>query len=106
MHQTAYELRIIYWSSDVCSSDLFMLQTLHAKLDRRQPQCPVFGLNLGTVGLLMNEWRADGLEARLDRKSGVEGKSVSVRVETGGGRIINKNIKKQKCQQETTNKKK
>src|SRR3546814_19364991 len=34
-------------------------------LDRRQPQCPVFGLNLGTVGFLMNEWRADGLEARL-----------------------------------------
>src|SRR3546814_11239066 len=42
-----------------------MLQTLHAMLDRRQPQCPVFGLNLGTVGFLMNEWRADGLEARL-----------------------------------------
>src|SRR3546814_13151430 len=35
--------------------DGFMLQTLHAMLDRRQPQCPVFGLNLGTVGFLMNE---------------------------------------------------
>ncbi|RIA45775.1 NAD+ kinase [Hephaestia caeni] len=45
--------------------DGFMLQTLHAMLDRRQPQLPVFGLNLGTVGFLMNEWRADGLEARL-----------------------------------------
>jgi NAD+ kinase len=25
----------------------------------------VFGMNLGTVGFLMNEWRSDGLEARL-----------------------------------------
>ncbi|MCM8732129.1 NAD kinase [Hephaestia sp. GCM10023244] len=45
--------------------DGFMLQTLHAMLDRRQPQLPVFGLNLGTVGFLMNEWRDDGLDARL-----------------------------------------
>src|SRR3546814_16830076 len=30
----------------------------------------------------------------LDRKSGVTGKSVSVRVELGGGRIINKKKKK------------
>src|SRR3546814_20238659 len=42
-----------------------MLRTFHAMLDRRQPQCPVCGLKLGTVGFLMNEWRADGLEARL-----------------------------------------
>jgi NAD+ kinase len=45
--------------------DGFMLQTLHAQLDRRQPAVPVFGLNLGTVGFLMNEWRADDLDARL-----------------------------------------
>src|SRR3546814_20426880 len=45
--------------------DGFMLQTPHAMLDRRQPQCPVFGLNLDTVGFLMNEWRADGPEALL-----------------------------------------
>ncbi|HVI97823.1 MAG TPA: NAD kinase [Sphingomonas sp.] len=51
--------------------DGFMLQTLHAMLDRRQPQRPVFGLNLGTVGFLMNEWRADGLEARLAQAKAV-----------------------------------
>ncbi|MGN6270846.1 MAG: NAD kinase [Sphingomonas sp.] len=45
--------------------DGFMLQTLHAQLDRRTPVVPVFGMNLGTVGFLMNEWRSDGLEARL-----------------------------------------
>jgi len=51
--------------------DGFMLQTLHAMLDRRQPHLPVFGLNLGTVGFLMNEWRADGLEARLGHAKAV-----------------------------------
>jgi NAD+ kinase len=45
--------------------DGFMLQTLHAQLDRRTPVVPVFGMNLGTVGFLMNEWRSGGLEARL-----------------------------------------
>jgi NAD+ kinase len=45
--------------------DGFMLQTLHAQLDRRAPVIPVFGMNLGTVGFLMNEWRSDGLETRL-----------------------------------------
>ena len=46
--------------------DGFMLQTLHAMLERRRI-VPVFGMNLGTVGFLMNEWRFEGLEARLER---------------------------------------
>jgi NAD+ kinase len=45
--------------------DGFMLQTLHAQLDRRAPVVPVFGMNLGTVGFLMNEWRSGELDARL-----------------------------------------
>ena len=44
--------------------DGFMLQTLHAMLDRHRA-LPVFGMNLGTVGFLMNEWSADLLENRL-----------------------------------------
>jgi len=47
--------------------DGFMLQTLHAMLDRRRDPVPVFGMNLGTVGFLMNDWQRDGLDARLDR---------------------------------------
>ena len=47
--------------------DGFMLQTLHAMLERRQLAVPVFGMNLGTVGFLMNEWRSHGLEERLAR---------------------------------------
>jgi len=47
--------------------DGYMLQTLHALLERRGDPVPVFGMNLGTVGFLMNDWRSDGLDARLDR---------------------------------------
>ncbi len=44
--------------------DGFLLQTLHAMLDRHRA-LPVFGMNLGTVGFLMNEWSADLLESRV-----------------------------------------
>ncbi len=46
--------------------DGFLLQTLHAMLERHRP-VPVFGMNRGTVGFLMNEWGADGLPDRLAR---------------------------------------
>lgn len=44
--------------------DGFMLQTLHQMLET-QRVVPVFGMNLGTVGFLMNEWRLEGLAERL-----------------------------------------
>ena len=46
--------------------DGFMLQTLHAMLERRRT-VPVFGMNLGTIGFLMNDWRLEGLDERLAR---------------------------------------
>src|SRR6201986_473961 len=46
--------------------DGFMLQTLHTMLDRHEIR-PVFGMNLGTVGFLMNEWRLARLLGRLSR---------------------------------------
>jgi NAD+ kinase len=45
--------------------DGFMLQTLHTLLDARRSAVPVFGMNLGTVGFLMNEWRQHDLDERL-----------------------------------------
>jgi NAD+ kinase len=42
--------------------DGLMLQTLHRNLRRRTP---IFGMNLGTVGFLMNQFRAAGLPTRL-----------------------------------------
>jgi NAD+ kinase len=46
--------------------DGFLLQTLHEMLHRGR-LCPVFGMNRGTVGFLMNEWRLDGLRERVDK---------------------------------------
>lgn len=42
--------------------DGFMLRTLHR---HRSINCPVFGMKLGTVGFLMNQYRAEGLLQRL-----------------------------------------
>jgi NAD+ kinase len=44
--------------------DGFMLQTLHHMLESANPK-PVFGMNRGTVGFLMNDWRIDELPARI-----------------------------------------
>ena len=46
--------------------DGYMLHTLHEMLGRGR-NCPVFGMNRGTVGFLMNEWRLDGLVERVTR---------------------------------------
>jgi NAD+ kinase len=43
--------------------DGFMLQTLHAT---KGLAAPVYGMNCGTIGFLMNEYGEDGLEGRLD----------------------------------------
>jgi NAD+ kinase len=44
--------------------DGFMLQVLHQMLET-STILPVFGMNLGTVGFLMNEWSADDLDSRI-----------------------------------------
>jgi len=46
--------------------DGFLLQTLHDMLARHRI-LPVFGMNLGTVGFLMNGWDPDNLYHRLSR---------------------------------------
>ena len=43
--------------------DGFMLHTLHDTIDL---SAPVYGMNRGTVGFLMNEYHEDGLIARLE----------------------------------------
>ena len=44
--------------------DGFMLHTLHEMLEVGRSR-PVFGMNRGTVGFLMNEWRLDRLAERI-----------------------------------------
>ena len=43
--------------------DGFMLQTLHHFLRRN---LPIYGMNFGSIGFLMNEFREEGLQSRLD----------------------------------------
>src|SRR3546814_11784230 len=83
-------MRISDWSSDVCSSDL-----VAGRLNvSRQPVTHALAV-LKAQGFLEASGR-QGLTvapidpALLDRKSVVEGKSVSVRVDLGGRRIIKK----------------
>ncbi|WP_375420630.1 NAD kinase [uncultured Sphingomonas sp.] len=66
--------------------DGFLLQTLHTMLDRRRP-VPVFGMNLGTVGFLMNEWRLHGLVDRLERAKAFKVTPLLVTVTGIDGRI-------------------
>jgi NAD+ kinase len=42
--------------------DGFMLEMLHRHLDSRRP---IYGMNRGSVGFLMNDYRADGLVERI-----------------------------------------
>src|SRR3546814_12241945 len=93
-------MRISDWSSDVCSSDLVYLD-----LDTvvAGDLAPLAGWDAGPFGLCANFTRLAGHSAwpcrygscvmslaEGDWKSGVSGKSVSVRVDLGGRRIIEK----------------
>src|SRR3546814_16010445 len=110
--KTAYEMRISDWSSDVCSSDLRRtpLRLLKAlpqqrKLCGRKPALRDGGpgtdrpratrrQGIARAGQRTHLQRRDPAPAgRVDRKSVVEGKSVSVRVDLGGCRIIKKKTK-------------
>src|SRR3546814_16710352 len=110
--KTAYEMRISDWSSDVCSSDL-----THACFAiQRHAANPVLSCRAAGLSVRPSPDRAagglggarqrpdvhagaadrggagngdhDGWRPGTDRKSVVEGKSVSVRVYLGGRRII------------------
>jgi NAD+ kinase len=64
--------------------DGFMLQTLHAMLERRRI-LPVFGMNLGTIGFLMNDWRLEQLDERLARAKPFRVSPLSMVATTIGG---------------------
>jgi NAD+ kinase len=66
--------------------DGFMLQTLHHMLEGERI-LPVFGMNLGTVGFLMNDWGMDGLDERLRRARSIKVNPLSMRATTVGGEV-------------------
>ena len=67
--------------------DGFLLQTLHEMLDRHRIR-PVFGMNLGTVGFLMNEWKPDRLFQRIAEAKRFQVSPLRMEAETVGGQIV------------------
>src|SRR3546814_16449590 len=101
--KTAYEMRISDWSSDVCSSDLSGMGAItYTDLNGSPLTAGGIGLavrsdgdivagsdgvvTIDTNGVISGD--LEGISVVKDRKSVVEGKSVSVRVDLGGRRII------------------
>ena len=64
--------------------DGFMLQTLHRMLEEGCPK-PVFGMNRGTVGFLMNDWRVDNLPERIATAKAIRVAPLEMRATTVGG---------------------
>ena len=65
--------------------DGFMLQTLHDMLETGRPR-PVFGMNRGTVGFLMNEWRLDHLAERIAGAKAIRVAPLEMVATTVGGK--------------------
>src|SRR3546814_13336356 len=101
-------MRISVWSSDVCSSDLLLNQH-PCMLTRAFSAQQRYECFLPRVRILMQRLARACLVAlhvktvvsdleskphipRIDRKSVGSGKSVSVRVDLGGRRLLNKKI--------------
>jgi NAD+ kinase len=68
--------------------DGFMLQTLHEMLDGNRRHVPVLGMNRGTVGFLMNEWRMDQLSERINKAKPIRVAPLEMRATTVGGRTF------------------
>ncbi len=64
--------------------DGFMLHTLH---DTQELPAPVYGMNCGTIGFLMNEYAEDDLLARLDEAELAEINPLRMRAEGEDGMI-------------------
>src|SRR3546814_19564026 len=98
-------MRISDWSSDVCSSDLSPLVLVPSATPCTEPppelvpSAPSPLLLLLLLPFLLSKLSPTSTTGpmcppsrrSLDRKGGVEGKSGSVRVESGGRRIIKTN---------------
>ena len=64
--------------------DGFLLQLLHRLLEERR-NLPAYGMNLGTIGFLMNNWQPDGLIERLERAKSFSVTPLIANIETSAG---------------------
>ncbi len=67
--------------------DGFMLQTLHHMLESGH-SCPVFGMNRGTVGFLMNDWRLDRLAERIEGAKAIRVAPLEMTARTVAGEVF------------------
>ena len=67
--------------------DGYLLHTLRERLALGRV-CPVFGMNRGTVGFLMNEWRMDGLAERIARAKSFTVKPLEMTAITDEGETV------------------
>src|SRR3546814_16527143 len=65
-----------------------MLQTLHAMMAERRV-LPVFGMNLGTIGFLMNEYQPDRLVERINAARNISFHPLSMKAVTVSGKTVN-----------------
>ena len=65
--------------------DGFMLQTLH---ETQSLDIPVYGMNCGTIGFLMNAYAEDDLPARVAAAGEEVLNPLSMRAETRQGRVV------------------
>ena len=68
--------------------DGFMLHTLHEMLDGERACIPVFGMNRGTVGFLMNDWRTDRLPERIEQAKEIRVAPLEMSATTVGGKTF------------------
>jgi len=66
--------------------DGFMLHTLHHMLEGGAAR-PVFGMNRGTFGFLMNEWRLDALAERIAAAKAIRVAPLEMIATTVGGEV-------------------
>ena len=63
--------------------DGFMLQSLHANIERGRP---IYGMNRGSIGFLMNTFEEDGLLERLAKAEPVDVRPLNMTAEDTGGK--------------------
>jgi NAD+ kinase len=68
--------------------DGFMLHALHRILEGECPHLPVFGMNRGTVGFLMNDWRLDRLAERIAGAKAITVAPLEMTARTLDGQVL------------------
>ena len=66
--------------------DGFLLHVMHRHLERARP---IFGMNRGTVGFLLNQFKAEGLVERIAAATRIDVHPLTMRAVTTSGQVVN-----------------